>query len=35
VTAAADDLEEIESPLRKMTAQSERYPEGAHRMIDR
>jgi hypothetical protein len=35
VTAAADDLDEIESAAAQMTAQSERYPEGAHRMIDR
>jgi hypothetical protein len=35
VTATADDLEEIESASVEITAEGERYPESAQRMIDR
>ncbi len=34
-TLAADDLEEIQSAAAHITAQGERYPESAQRMIDR
>jgi hypothetical protein len=35
VTATAEDLDEIESASAQITAQGERYPESAQRMIDR